>query len=143
MAPLLAVQVFTPKTGQSRFFFNIMGQCRYRRWKKGSVGNKTSLLGQCRYFVGSVGIVPSQVGQCGTVGSTIYGADREPIWHNRYPRRQAMADGEERDDSLPRDVMLGDDTDSSDDEDESEDEPQGAGPATPAKRVLRQRAVDE
>jgi hypothetical protein len=54
-----------------------------------------------------------------------------------------MADGEERDDSLPRDVMLGDDTDSSDDEDESEDEPQGAGPATPAKRVLRQRAVDE
>ena len=88
-------------------------------------GSAGIALWQCRYFVGSVGIVPSQMG------------------HNRYPRRQAMADGEERDDSLPHDVMLGDDTDSSDDEDESEDEPQGAGPATPAKRVLRQRAVDE
>ena len=75
---------------------------------------------------GSAGISLAAWASChrkwGSVGSTIYGADREPIWHNRYPRRQAMADGEERDgaryprrqamadgeerdDSLPRDGL--------------------------------------
>ena len=39
-----------------------MGQCRYRRWKKGSVGNKTSLLGQCRYCAVAVQVFRWQRG---------------------------------------------------------------------------------
>ena len=63
LAPLLAVQVLPPKRGRAGFFLNIMGQCRYRRWKKGSVGNKTSLLGQCRYCAVAVQVFRWQRGQ--------------------------------------------------------------------------------
>ena len=78
--------------------------------EKRQCGQQNISSGAVQVFrCGSAGISLAAWASChrkwGSVGSTIYGADREPIWHNRYPRRQAMADGEERDDSLPRDGL--------------------------------------